>query len=388
MNDNPNLAVVEDIENGREEFNNEIPSFNCNEHEQDKYDYTSLNQKNQSYINESLSAIAIGNTYDVSSTNMTKVDGVIDTQVFQAFSNIETKIEENKAIKLMKDITSKEIISNQFSFPVIKEPNEWNKTVMSNLITGLNTFVNSTAVKEIQEVTSYFGKWLQSIDFSPLIDALKSLSEIGINFEYKEIQEKFLQAMFDAKWFPYAGWIAEYTIVEELLDILDTTRNSKNRVKRIDKLIFSYYDTDEINSIKRRWRKMDLPSYMTRILIQSVQAYQRREYALTVSALSTLWEGIIQEKVNKNKYRASKETRQSLTKLIKQNDFDEIFSSFCEEFIFYNCTRIEEVKADVPGRHCIAHGWYNTYPNRKVALNAIIFTDFLIQLEPLEKNGG
>lgn len=174
-------------------------------------------------------------------------------------------------------------------------------------------------------------------------------------------------------------------MVDDVLEILDTSRASKNRTKRIDRLIFSYYNKEEINNFKRDWRQLNLPSYMTRILIQSVQAYHRREYALALSALSTLWEGIIQEKINDESYRVSKKTRQNLTKLIEENEFDDIFSSFCEEFIFYDCHNSQEVKSDVPGRHGIAHGWYDTYPNRKSALNAILFTDFLLNLKPIEK---
>lgn len=131
---------------------------------------------------------------------------------------------------------------------------------------------------------------------------------------------------------------------------------------------------------------MNLPSYMIRILVQSIQAYNRREYALTVSALSTLWEGIIQEKMNDTSYRISRKTRENLSKLIEENEFGSIFSSFCDEFIFYNCTKPEDVKSDVPGRHGIAHCWYDTYPSRKMALNAILFTDFLLELKPIEKN--
>ena len=86
-----------------------------------------------------------------------------------------------------------------------------------------------------------------------------------------------------------------------------------------------------------------------------------------------------------NSYRVSKRTRENLNKLIEENEFDEVFSSFCEEFIFYDCRKAEEVTPDVPGRHGIAHCWYNTYPNRKVALNAILFTDFLLGLKPLDK---
>ena len=273
----------------------------------------------------------------------------------------------------------------QFESPALKAIEAWSNSAVANLATGLTALIQNPVMQEIQAINTNLGKWLNTIDFSPLTSILENIQNIGFDYDYEEVNEVFLKAMFDARWFPYAGWIADFRIVDAMLEILDTTRASKNRVKRIDKLIFSYYDKEEINNIKRGWRQMSLPSYMTRILIQSVQAYHRREYALTVSALSTLWEGIVQEKVNDTSYRISRKTRDNLTKLIEENEFDKIFSSFCEEFIFYNCTKPEDVKPDVPGRHGIAHCWYDTYPNRKMALNAILFTDFLLGLKPLEK---
>ena len=273
----------------------------------------------------------------------------------------------------------------QFESPALKAIEAWSNSAVSNLATGLTALIQNPVMRGIQAINTNLSKWLNTIDFSPLKNILENIQNIGFDYDYKEVNEVFLKAMFDARWFPYAGWIADFRIVDAMLEILDTSRVSKNRVKRIDKLIFSYYDKEEINNIKRGWRQMNLPSYMTRILVQSVQAYHRREYALTVSALSTLWEGIIQEKVNDTSYRISRKTRENLSKLIEENEFDKIFSSFCEEFIFYNCTKPEEVKPDVPGRHGIAHCWYDTYPNRKMALNAILFTDFLLGLKPLEK---
>ena len=271
-----------------------------------------------------------------------------------------------------------------FQSPAIKAIQTYNTQILGSLASSMVKMVSSPIISEIQSFTSGINAWLKTIDFSPLVSVLESIKNIGFDHEYDEINEIFLKAMFDARWFPYAGWIADFTVVGEVIDILDTSRASKNRTKRIDKLLFSYYNKDEINRLKKGWRQLGLPSYMTRILVQSIQAYHRREYALTVSALSTLWEGIIQEKVKDNSYRISGKTRQNLTKLIEQNEFDNIFASFCEEFIFYDCKNPEQVKEDVPGRHSIAHCWYNTYPNRKTALNAILFTDFLLELKPLE----
>lgn len=258
-------------------------------------------------------------------------------------------------------------------------------TEMNRLSSGLNNLIKSPAMAEIRTVTSMIGNWLQTIDFTPLISIVENIKKYGFEYDYEDVDEIYLKAMFDARWFPYAAWVADFRMVDAIFDILDTSRASQNRIKRIDKLIFSYYDKEELMNLKRGWRKLNLPSYMTRILIQSIQAYNRKEYALTVATLSTLWEGIIQEKVKDDSYRVSKKTRDNLTKLIKENEFNDIFSSFCSEFIFYDCLNPEQVKADVPGRHSIAHCWYDTYPNRKVALNAIVFTDFLLRLKPLDK---
>lgn len=311
------------------------------------------------------------------------------TRAMQAVTGISSAFEavqNNGVVRAAGELAMKSaILSYQFESPALKKLDTWSNKAVTNMAAGLTALVTSPVMQEIQSITSNFGKWLQTVDFSPLTSILDNLQNIGFDYNYEEVNEIFLKAMFDARWFPYAGWIADFRIVDEMLEILKTSRVSKNRVKRIDKLIFSYYDKEEINNLKRGWRQINLPSYMTRILVQSVQAYYRREYALTVSALSTLWEGIIQEKVNDDSYRISKKTRENLTKLIEENEFDKIFASFCEEFIFYDCRKAEEVKPDVPGRHGIAHCWYDTYPNRKMALNAILFTDFLLRLKPLEK---
>lgn len=292
----------------------------------------------------------------------------------------------DSAINKLGKIAIKSVLPDyQFDIPGLKTFKPWNNSMVKSFASGLTTLINSAVMKEFQEISSSVGKWLQTIDFSPLINILDNIKDIGFDIDYEKTNEIFLKAMFDARWFPYAGWIADFRIVDAMLDILNTSRASKNRIKRIDSLIFSYYNKEEIDNFKRRWRRMELPSYMTRILVQCVQAYHRREYALTVCTLTTMWEGIIQEKAKDNSFRISKRTKTNLSKLVEQNDFDSIFTSFSEEFIFYNCLSPDDVKEDVPGRHSIAHAWYDTYPNRKMALNAILFTDFLLELKPLEE---
>lgn len=339
---------------------------------------------------DSIKSIADNSPMRVLEENSAMVNALTEsTKAMQKIAGVGSAVEalhNSSTVHALGEMAIKSAIPTyQFESPALKAIEAWSNSAVANLATGLTALIQNPVMQEIQAINTNLGKWLNTIDFSPLTSILENIQNIGFDYDYEEVNEVFLKAMFDARWFPYAGWIADFRIVDAILEILDTSRASKNRVKRIDKLIFSYYDKEEINNIKRGWRQMSLPSYMTRILVQSVQAYHRREYALTVSALSTLWEGIIQEKVNDTSYRISRKTRENLTKLIEENEFDKIFSSFCEEFIFYNCTKPEDVKPDVPGRHGIAHCWYDTYPNRKMALNAILFTDFLLGLKPLEK---
>lgn len=153
----------------------------------------------------------------------------------------------------------------QFESPALKAIETWSNSAVANLATGLTALIQNPVMQEIQAINTNLGKWLNTIDFSPLTSILENIQNIGFDYDYEEVNEVFLKAMFDARWFPYAGWIADFRIVDAMLEILDTSRASKNRVKRIDKLIFSYYDKEEINNIKRGWRQMSLPSYMTRI---------------------------------------------------------------------------------------------------------------------------
>ena len=121
------------------------------------------------------------------------------------------------------------------------------------------------------------------------------------------------------------------------------------------------------------------------MLHHAVQAYHLKEYAITVTVLATLWEGIIYKKTHDSRRKTGKLTKDNFGKLTERNDYGEIFKSYFDEFIMYNCNSSEEVIDDVPGRNSIAHSIYKKYPSKKAALNAILFTDFLIGLEPLKE---
>ena len=77
-------------------------------------------------------------------------------------------------------------------------------------------------------------------------------------------------------------------------------------------------------------------------------------------------------------------TKKELEDLTEANDYDKIFSDYFNTFIVSQCNKVDDVVDGVPNRHGVSHSWYHSYPSKKASLNAILLTDFIIGLEPLE----
>jgi len=193
--------------------------------------------------------------------------------------------------------------------------------------------------------------------------------------------------MFACKWFPYAGWTVDAQILDDVSYILATSRNkaeNKRREKRIDEVVFKYYTKKEIKAIKSRWYHSDLQPHIKKILGQAVEAHFRGEYVLTTTCLATMWEGLIRDKLNVKRIN-QKKTSEELKELSIANDFDEIYADFYTKLILCDCSSPEEVVEGIPNRNAIGHSQYKKYPNKKSSLNAILITDFLINLKPKEQ---
>jgi len=246
-----------------------------------------------------------------------------------------------------------------------------------------------------QEVITPFRQFYQYIA-DPLIDLLELRCNKDLAEEGKRLRTLVSQEALDAEWVPhfmlYPDFEENIELMERVLFAIKSTKKSRNRVRKIDKIVFAYYTDKCIETIKRGWRKLRLPSHLMKIMHQAVQAYYRKEYALTVSALSPLWERIIRDKANNvplydesgKKIKGENLSRQYLLRLIETNESEKVFQSFYEDYVLYDCRSDEQANSNVPGRNSTSHGWYSKYPRKKAALNAILFTDFLLNLEPLK----
>ena len=255
--------------------------------------------------------------------------------------------------------------------------------VNSPLVTGL-----AKAAIKLEKTEPTILRFMEDFTQSPVARFLEKLATIVPGRE--RFNRLYLQIMYEARWFPYTGEDRNIDpdFLADVLDVIEGTRTSKSRTKKLDKIVFAFYTKNRIEEMRKSWRTVGLPNWKVRMLNESIRAFFRGEYASTVNNLVTVWEGIIQEKVNDKSYRMSRKTRENLERLVGSNGYDEIVRSFCTEFIFYNCQSKEDVKEGVPGRHGIAHSWFDRYPSRKVALNAILFTDFLLKLDPISQENA
>lgn len=307
----------------------------------------------------------------------------------------------------------------QYSFtnPVLQQIKENSALSMSGMLTATSAFGDylqryqeqirsiSASLQAISAaynsiipsiVESPVFEWLNSLDVFPIHSVLDDLHlpEGGLLERYDKLREAYLTTLMECKWFPYAAWAADLNLFAEVSDIMATSRGaSKRREKRIDQAILAYYDKAEIKAIKRNWRQMDIDNHIKRILGQAIEAHLRGEYALTISSLSTMWEGLIYIKANnatmQDRHRQRMEqTKKELVALTEANDYNKIFSDYFDQFIVSQCNAVSDVVDGVPNRHGVSHSWYHKYPNKKASLNAILLTDFILSLEPITEERG
>ncbi len=255
--------------------------------------------------------------------------------------------------------------------------------INADLFESFRRITESYKFDEVSRIYSPIQEMLKGISLNPLAGVLKKLLGFDFSKYINQFKDIVIRECYDAKWFPHALWVKEYELLINFCDLIDTTKKSKNRIKKMDQIIFAHFSKDRSESLKKEWRRYGIPKHKMRMMHQAVQAYHRKEYALTVVMLSTLWEGIIYDKADDSSRKNGKRTKKNFQKLVSQSEYNEMVQSFFDEYIMYECRSEDDVKEDVPGRNSSAHSYYRKYPSRKAALNAIIFTDFLLRIPNL-----
>lgn len=199
-------------------------------------------------------------------------------------------------------------------------------------------------------------------------------------------QRKCSQVLLDAHWCPSAILALPLSKLKPLCSLVDANDPADKKNDALDQFIFRHLGMRYTDCLLEDWNELPLLAHIRRLLKETLYAYRRKEYGIVVSVLPTLWEGIIREKANITEQISSKELRKAFAKLVEPNERSAIISAFYDTCIMYHCSKQEDAIPDVPGRHAAAHGWFTRYPPKKAALNALLFTDFLVNLECLESD--
>lgn len=199
----------------------------------------------------------------------------------------------------------------------------------------------------------------------------------------KQLDEEYTENLFQAQWFPYVGWNANLNIMMEVKAAIDSSKKGSERLKyKIDKIILAYYTDEEIKKISKNLNNTSISTVHKRIIKQAISAFFRKEYALTTVVLSSLWQTLIYLKSgDTSSGRKDKQSKKYFKTLVIQNDYSSRFNDYYGEVIMGDCYEEKDVNPDVPMRNANAHGWFIKYPTRKSAINAIIFTDFILKMK-------
>lgn len=231
----------------------------------------------------------------------------------------------------------------------------------------------------------------KSIDFGNLLldkmrivldDPLDRIINNDAFFDRERFSKVYLETLVECEWFPYINDSITLQYISAILDIRKHTRSIKSRTKQLNSFIFSVFNKKVLKIIKSDWYHIVADSTKSRIIRQCIDAHINGQYALSVCTLAPMWESIIKEKQNHKGHASPKVIKNYLFALVDEDEFpnSQIIKDYYEQFTMLHFEDEKDLKDDTPSRHPIAHGCFSKYPSKKMSLNAILFTDFLLNL--------
>lgn len=155
------------------------------------------------------------------------------------------------------------------------------------------------------QILDFIGK----LDYSYLKKAIHYIScrytKLEDNFE-EEIVKMYAKSLYEAKWFPAIGTRKDLDIALNLIEEKQILKSDSISEDSIDSVILYYYSDMKIEQLKKQWKKTNQPKFRKQIFNNCLDAFLRKEYALTFCTLIPMWEGILNEKKNGKYTRATR----------------------------------------------------------------------------------
>ena len=234
----------------------------------------------------------------------------------------------------------------------------------------------------LADTVSFFSSQVYITQISPWIgEVITDRPKQSFREFFYDCQQKCSRTLLEAHWCPSVLLSLPLKKLVPICELSERNEPFEKKETALNQFIFHSLGIHFTDSLLERWKVAPIPNHIKRLLKETLYAYRRKENGLVVGVLPTLWEGFIREKAAIEKKPSSKELRDAVAKLVEENQSSSTISAFYDTCVMYPCHSPEEAKPDVPGRHAVAHGWFERYPTKKAALNAILFTDFLLRLK-------
>lgn len=211
-----------------------------------------------------------------------------------------------------------------------------------------------------------------SIEAKKILFDLWKRSFLTNDYFDNNLYEEFL---YGCHWHPAMGLYLDFALTKEILAIKNCESDFDKAIPKVDEIVFRYYSDELVEKLLAGWSQY-IADYRYKILSEAIKAYFRHEYALTLCTFCCLWSNIINQIVTSNETKIE-DARRNYKQISEESSW---YYKFFDNQIYYDCRSYDSIKDDVPGRNALAHGYFKSYPSKKAALNAIIFTDYLFRL--------
>lgn len=267
-------------------------------------------------------------------------------------------------------------------------------SISENLITNflpLSETISSFLTSNIKISDSILSvsEAFKYIDFSPF-NYCRVLFATIKDIEYSKYINCYCYIMIRCEWIPFLDYTNEPNLFININKTIFSISHQRNNLRsQIDKIMFDYYTEDRIKKIQLALKSTDIKEHYKKIISQTIDAYLREEYALTITCLATLWDALLFYKTTEREYSANHEINR-LKKVTyntyQDNKFVEIITHYYNDFLLQKFKICDDMNTlpDTPKRHQSAHGFFKEYPSKKAALNAILFTNFIINLQSIK----
>ena len=181
---------------------------------------------------------------------------------------------------------------------------------------------------------------------------------------------------FDNRWFPTA--LNFDFPIYVMYNTLKKIENESDVKRRLDEVIINYYDEEKIRIKISNIENEKISDVYKRIIKESFEEYIDKKYALCVLPLVLTWEGIIKDKYNISPSKTN--VKKAIKNSIENHTGDDLYYQFFDKINEYIGDDTTKIDNEIPKRNAYAHVPLKDYPTQKMALNAILITEFLSRL--------